>query len=132
MTRPAPRPPRDSELAPLLADFYEQAPPALRSRLLQALLRALGPLALVAVAAGAFSRLLPPRPSTPLELTPEVLATIRGDQVFELARYVEQKSPELLAALPDTVGHPQAWLATAGGALLLVALEAARGAAPRA
>ena len=84
MTRPVPRPPRDSELAPLLADFYEQAPPALRSRLLQALLRALGPLALVAVAAGAFSRLLPPRPSTPLEVTPEVLETIGSEQVLQL------------------------------------------------
>ena len=131
MTRPAPRPPRDSELAPLVADFYDQAPAALRSGLLAALLRALGPLALVAVAAGAFSRLLPPRPSLPLEVTQEVLDTISGDQIFELARYVEQKSPELLAALPDTVGHPQAWMATAGGTLLLVALQAARG-APRA
>jgi hypothetical protein len=61
-------------------------------------------------------------------VTPEVLDTISGEQVLELARYVEQKSPELLAALPDTVGHPQAWMATAGGTLLLVALQAARGA----
>lgn len=128
MTHPKTRPARDPGLAPLVAAFYEQAPATLRSGLLSALLRALGPLALVAVAAGAFSRLLPPRPSLPLEVTPEVLDTISGEQVLELARYVEQKSPELLAALPDTVGHPQAWMATAGGTLLLVALQAARGA----
>jgi len=120
----------DSELAPLVAGFYEEAPVAVRKRLLKAMLQPVGPLALVAVAAGAFSRLLPARPSQPVELTPEVLDTIRGEQVFELTRYVEQKSPELLGQLPDLVGSPQVWMATVSGALLLIALKTLR-ASPR-
>jgi hypothetical protein len=87
------------------------------------MLKPVGPLALVALGAGAFSRLLPARASTPVEVTPEVLETIRGDQVFELARYVEQKSPELLERLPDLVGSQQVWMASVSGALLLMALQ---------
>lgn len=116
----------DSDLAPLVAHFYEEAPVAVRRRLLKAMLAPVGPLALVAVAAGAFSRLLPARPSLPVEVTPEVLNSIRGEQVFELARYVEQKSPELLGQLPDLVGSPQVWMATVSGALLLIALKSLR------
>lgn len=115
--------PTDSELAPLVADFYDEAPAAVQRRLLKAMLRPVGPLALVAVAAGAFARLLPSRPSAPVEVTPEVLSQIHGDEVFELARYVEQKSPELFAQLPDLVGNPQVWMATVSGALLLVTLR---------
>jgi hypothetical protein len=113
----------DSELAPLVADFYEEAPVAVRARLLRAMLKPVGPLALVAVAAGAFARLLPVRPSQSIEITPELARGIGPDQVFELARYVEQKSPELLAKLPDLVGSPQVWMATVSGALLLMALK---------
>lgn len=116
----------DSALAPLVADFYDEAPTAVRTRLLKAMLKPVGPLALVAVAAGAFSRLLPARASQPVEITPELLSTIRGEQVFELARYVEQKSPELLGRLPDLVGSPQVWMATVSGALLLMALKTLR------
>ena len=114
----------DSDLAPLLADFYEQAPPAVQTRMLRALLRPVGPLAMVAVAAGAFARLLPNRPSQALELTPEVVHDIHGDEVFELARYVEQKCPEVLQGLPDTVGNPPQWASTVSGTQLLGALKA--------
>lgn len=116
----------DSELAPLVAEFYEDSPPALQTRLLQAMLRPVGPLALVALAAGAFAKLLPSRPSQALELTPEVVSNIHGAQVFELARYVEQKAPEMLSQLPEMVGSQQAWMATASGALLLAGLAALR------
>jgi hypothetical protein len=120
------RSPSDSELAPLVADFYEQAPPAVRTRLLQAMLRPVGTLALVALAAGAFARLLPSRPSQPVEVTPDVVSSIRPEQVSELVRYVEQKAPELLDSLPQLVGSQQAWMATASGALLLATLAALR------
>lgn len=116
----------DSDLAPLLADFYEEAPSAVQAGLVTEMLKPVGPLALVAVAAGAFSRLLPSRPSQPVEVTPEMMGSIGPDQVFELTRYVEQKSPELLAKLPDLVGSPQIWMATASGALLLMALRSMR------
>jgi hypothetical protein len=116
----------ESELAPLVADFYDHAPTAVQTRLLTAMLRPVGPLALVALAAGAFGRLLPSTPSQPLDITPDVVRNIHGAEVFELARYVEQKAPELLGHLPEAVGSQQVWMATASGALLLAGLMAMR------
>jgi hypothetical protein len=116
----------DSDLAPLVADFYEEAPAAVQTGLLKAMLKPVGPLALVAVAAGAFSRFLPALQSQAVEVTPEMVRSISPDEIFELTRYVEQKSPELLAKLPDLVGSPQVWMATASGALLLMALRSMR------
>lgn len=123
----------DSGLAPLVAGFYAEAPPAVRSGLLRAMLEPVGPLAMVALAAGAFARLLPQRPSLPVEITPDIVRTINSEQVFELARYVEQKAPEAFFQLPDLVGNPQAWMATVSGALLLISLQrlrSGRGASP--
>lgn len=111
--------PGDLALAPLMADFYEHAPPAVQTRLLTAMLRPVGTLALVALAAGAFARLLPHRPSEGLNVPPDMVQQIHGAQVLELARYVEQKAPEWLGSLPEAVGSPQVWMATASGALLL-------------
>jgi hypothetical protein len=116
----------DSALAPLVADFYDHAPTAVQTSLLRAMLRPVGPLAMVALAAGAFGKLLPSRPSDTLDITPELVSSIHGADVLELARYVEQKAPELLEHLPETVGSQQVWAATASGALLLAGLSALR------
>lgn len=123
---PAPKVTRfaDSELAPLVADFYEDAPAAIRTRLLSAMLKPVGTLALVAVAAGAFARFLPSCTSAVIHIPPEASGSISADQVHELARYVEQKSPEVLARLPELVGNPAQWRATRSGSQLLQALAA--------
>ena len=47
-------------------------------------------------------------------------------QVLELARYVEQKSPESFAQLPRLIGDSPLWVSSLGGALLLLALRALR------
>lgn len=121
---------RSAALAPLVAGFYDEAPAALRVRMLREMLRPVGPLALVAIAAGAFSRLLPHEPSQGIEVTPETASHIGGEQVLELARYVEQKAPELLGQLPSAVGDNPAWMASVSGALLLLALNKADGERP--
>jgi len=120
----------DSHLAPLVADFYAQAPVTVRVRLLQVLLKPVGPLALVAIAAGAFGRLLPSTRWQAAQITAEDALGIRAEDVLELARYVEQKCPEWLAQLPTTVGSSQLWMASVSGALLLVALKAWNGRRP--
>lgn len=117
-------PPVGDELAPLVADFYAEAPPPLRMTLLRTLLRPVGPLALAGIAAGAFASLLPASRWQGARVTPESVSDIGADAVFELARYVEQKSPELLTRLPDAVGDSRVWMATVSGALLLMALRA--------
>jgi hypothetical protein len=113
-----------SGLAPLVAEFYADAPVPVRLSLLRALLRPVGPLALVAIAAGAFARLLPDTPRWQgARVTPDDAAWIAPDHVFELARYLEQKSPELLWRLPELLGDSRILLGTISGSLLLIALR---------
>ncbi|MEO8525933.1 MAG: hypothetical protein ABI460_14505 [Caldimonas sp.] len=50
----------------------------------------------MAVAAGAFARLLLVGGSSGLTVAVEEAARFSGDQIFELARFVEQVSPEAL------------------------------------
>jgi len=88
------------ELAPLVADLYAKVPPRQRVRLLNGLLRPVGPLALVAIAAGAFASLLPTTRWQAASASLDDAMRLSAAQVLELARYVEQKSPEALMRLP--------------------------------
>lgn len=90
-----PRPPLP-EMAGRVAALYAGAEPPQRLRLLNGLLRPVGPLALVGISAGAFSALLPAGHWQVAHATLDDAARLEPDQVLELARYVEQKSPESL------------------------------------
>lgn len=115
------------DIAPLVAEFYAEAPAPVRVSLLRALLRPVGPLALVAIGAGAFARLLPDTPRWQgARVTPDAASWIAPDHVFELARYLEQKSPELLLRLPELLGDSRILLGTISGSLLLMALRSIR------
>lgn len=117
-------PPHDTpDLAPLVARFYEEAPLSLRVRLLNGLLQPVGPLALVALGAGAFGSLLPHARWRGAVADLGDALRIDGTQVLELARYVEQKCPEWLAQLPDLVGDTRLWAVSLSGALLLAMLR---------
>ena len=121
------RPAHDApELAALVADVFAEAPPPQRVRLLNGLLRPVGPLALVAIGAGAFASLLPTQQWRGADATLEDAMRLSTAQVLELARYVEQKSPESLAQLPSLLGNSPLWAGTLSGALLLVAVRAWR------
>jgi len=89
------------ELAPWIAELFADAAPAQRVRLLNGLLRPVGPLALVSIAAGAFGSLLPDEHWHVASVTLDDAERLTGGQVLELARYVEQKSPEAIAGLPE-------------------------------
>jgi hypothetical protein len=110
-------------LPPLIADVYRQAPPALRLRLLDSLLRPVGPLALVAVAAGAFASLLPTTRWGEVRASLDDAMRISASHVLELARYVEQKSPEVLWQLPGRLDDSRLLTGSISGALLLLALR---------
>lgn len=86
-------------MAPLVADLYRQASPPQRMRLLNLLLRPVGPLALVTVAAGAFAGLLPDDRWREAEVSLEDTRRVSTAQVLALAAYVEQKAPEVLLAV---------------------------------
>lgn len=112
------------ELAPLVADLYAKVAPGQRLRLLNSLLRPVGPLALVAIATGAFASLLPATRWHVASASLDDAMRFSAAQVLELARYVEQKSPEALLQLPDLLSDSPLWVSSLGGALLLLALRA--------
>jgi len=118
--------PAEPDVPQLVAALYDEAPASQRQRLLNHLLRPLGPLALAAVAAGAFASLLPERWSVAQVRLEDVLFRIRPDHVADLARYVEQKAPEMLWCLPDALAASPLLMGTLSGALLLAALRHSR------
>ncbi len=123
---PRQRPQAAPELAPLVADLFADAPPPQRVHLLNGLLRPVGPLALVAIAAGAFASLLPETRWRGASATLDDAVRLTAGQVLELARYVEQKSPESLLQLPALLAGSPLWVGSISGALLLLALQAWR------
>jgi len=115
-----------SRVAHLASRLYAGASAVQRSRLVATLLRPLGPLALVAVASGAFAGLLTRLGSDALAGAEE-LAGFTTEQVFELARFVEQVSPEALQQAAGAIADNPVGVSTRGAAaavLLAAALRA--------
>jgi len=122
--RPTPvRPgPHQRALAPrLVTRLYAGADRALRQRLLACLLAPLGPLGLAGVAAGAFAGLL--QHGRPAVAADDALRYTQ-DQILELARFVEQVSPQALQQVAELVAANPLGLAafSASAALLLMRL----------
>ncbi len=114
----------------LISQVYNQAPAFLRAKLLEFLLRPVGPLAIVTIAAGAFGRFLGAfgrflyrlqRDAMPISI--EDAARITSDHVLELARYLEQCSPDTLLQVGSLIGDSPIGLATISGAALLMAMS---------
>ena len=116
--------PREANVPVLVAALYDEAPVGLRQRLLNHLLRPVGPLALAAVATGAFASLLPHGRWSGAYAQLDDVLRIRPDQVLDLTRYVQQKSPEMLLRLPEIIASSPVALGTLSGVLLLTALRA--------
>lgn len=76
--------------------LYRAADAPMRARLLTCMLRPLGTLSLVAVAAGAFAVFLDRTRPREISVTLDDVARFSNEQVFELARFVEQVSPEAM------------------------------------
>ena len=90
------------DLPPRVAALYAQSSGPERVTLLNRLLRPLGPLALVTVAAGAFGGLLPSGPDArwrEAEVSLDDTRRLGTAQVLALADYVAQKDPGVLVAL---------------------------------
>lgn len=114
---PGSRPP---PAADLVSRLYLEAAAPVRARMLAALLRPLSPLALVAVAAGAFGRFLGPRGADGLRVAAEDVVRYSAEQIGELARFVEQVSPEALLQAAGLVTSTPVQAAAAGVAVLLL------------
>jgi hypothetical protein len=104
-----------SRMAERVSELYDEAPAPARTRLLEYLLRPVGPLALVTIAAGAFAHLLHRLTREAMPVSLEDAARITAGQVLELARYVEQCSPDALARIGSLIAESQMGVATMSG-----------------
>lgn len=86
----------EGRAARLMARLYASSSIALRTRLLTCLLRPLGSLGVAAVAAGAFTMVVTRQGAGSLGVVVADAAHFSKEQVAELARFVEQVSPEAL------------------------------------
>jgi hypothetical protein len=91
-------------LAGLVAHAFERAGIRSRALIVGRLLASTGPLALAVVGGGVFARHLCRGNDGALCVSPEEAASLRGADVYELARYVEQSDPKGFAALVDGLG----------------------------
>ena len=122
-----------SRIARLAARLYAGADGLQRSRMLTGLLRPLGPLGLVAVASGAFAGLLTRLGSNGVGLTVEDVGHFSREQVFELARFVEQVSPQALRRVAGAIADNPFGVSALGvaAAVLLAAAMRARANMPQ-
>ncbi len=118
---PAP-PRRATPMHRLVARLFAAADLPLRARLLAPLLRPLGPLGLMAVAAGAFGSFLTRRAEGAIPL--DEVARLSSAQVAELARFVEQVSPEALQQLAALVADNPIGLTGFGAAVAMLMVRA--------
>ena len=125
------RPGERSRAARLASRLYAGAGAVQRSRIVATLVRPLGPLALVAVASGAFAGLLDRVSALGAALPIDELAHFTREQVFELARFVEQVSPDALQQVAGAVAENPFGVSAFGAAaaVLLVSTLKPAGAA---
>ena len=116
-----------SRAARLAARLYAGATAVQRSRIVTTLCRPLGPLALVAVASGAFAGLLDRASALGGVLHVDELAGFTRDQVFELARFVEQVRPEALQQVAGSVAENPWGVSALGAAAAVLLATAVRG-----
>ena len=123
----ATRPPGErSRPARLASRLYESAGAVQRSRIVAALLKPLGPLAIVAVASGAFAGLLNRAGALGTALPIDELGHFTREQVFELARFVEQVSPDALQQLAGAIARNPFGISAFGAAAAVLLAGAAQ------
>lgn len=111
-------------LAPeLLARVYQASEPGVRARLLETLLRPMGPLALLAVSGGVFAALRKRNGWDSLHVTPDDTARIGASQVQDLAAFAMQSAPQVLAQVADLLDDQPTVLAGVGALLVLQLLR---------
>lgn len=120
----------ETALAQLIAEVYETAPPAERSRLLEHLLRPLGVLSLVAIADGIFAKIRFRSGWPELQVRFEDAQRVQASDVIALVERVQQVSVESLDGLAKLLLASPVMASSAAAALLVtVLLQRARNSA---
>ena len=115
-------PPAEMALSKLVAEVYEAAPLALRSRLLEQLMRPLGVLALVAVANGIFAKIRFRSSWPELQIRAEDAQGVQASDVMALVDRVQQVSVESVDGLAKLLIASPMMTGSATAALLVTLL----------
>ncbi len=115
-----------SRAALLASRLYAGAGAVQRSRIVATLLKPLGPLALVAVASGAFAGLLGRMSALGAARPLDELGHFTREQVFELARFVEQVSPDALQQVAGAIADNPLGVSALGAAAAVLLANAVR------
>ena len=105
--------------AKLVAYLYNLANAPLRTQMLARMVRPLGSLGLVAVASGAFANLLGRTERSGPTIAIEEVGRYSSEQIFELARFVEQVSPEAIQQVIRLVVEQPIGLSALGASILM-------------
>jgi hypothetical protein len=121
----APLTPQPSaDLVPLLvAKVYEEAPPAVRGRLLEHLLKPLSVLSLAAVANGIFARITFSHGWSKLQVSAEDAQAVAAGDVVALVNHVQQVSVQAVDGLSKIVSTSPVLTGSAAAALLITLLS---------
>ena len=92
-------------VARLVSRVYRAANDAIRADMLASLLRPLGILSLVAVASGAFARLLQRNGVVPDTISTADIVRYSSDQIFELTLFVHEVNPDALQQLAEQLAQ---------------------------
>lgn len=111
----------------LVSRVYRTAGATLRARMLACLLRPLGSLGLVAVASGAFANFLYRRSESGADIPLDELGRYSNDQIFELARFVEQVNPEAIQQVAGLLVDSPVGVAAFGAAAAMMLVRIVRG-----
>lgn len=121
--------PQGARVARLVSRLYRAAEPKLRTALLVCLVRPLGSLGLVAVAAGAFAGFLRSGDAASTGAAMDVERFSR-EQVAELANFVAQVSPEALREFAQLIAEKPVGIAAFSVSAAVLLLHALRDEVP--
>lgn len=110
-------------LAAIVASAVAQTSLALRARALRRLLMPIGPLALAALAGGAFAKYVGYARWSRLSVSLDDAARFTSGQVLELVRYVEQSNPKVLEQVMLVLSRDAATMAALGASVAAFVMQ---------
>lgn len=118
----SPSQPSENQIAQLVGQVYEAAPPALRVGLLEQLLKPLGVLSLMAIADGIFARIRFSSGWPEMSIRFEDVQQVRAKDVIALAERVQQVSISSVDGLAKMITASPVMTGSAAAALLVAML----------
>lgn len=109
-------------LPAIVAGAFERLNIRLRARMLGRLLPSVGPLAMAAIAGGAFAKYIAHArwPEIPVSFEDGARAT--SGQVYELVRYVQQSNPQFVNQMMDLLTRDTTTIAALGASVTALAI----------